>query len=257
MRLDGKRIVITGASGIAEASTLRLAREGASIFVISKEEAECESLAARAGEAGFEIGWVVGDLSAEAEAEAAFGIAHRHLGGLDGLMAVAGGSGRSFGDAPLGELSRDAWDKTLALNATPAFLSAREAIRLMNGGGSVLLISSVLAGHPSRLFATHAYAAAKGAINSFALAAAAEYASIGIRVNVISPGLVRTPMSARAASDPGTVGYARSKQPLADGMIEPAAIADAAVFLLSDEAAQITGQILEVDGGWSVSETMP
>jgi NAD(P)-dependent dehydrogenase (short-subunit alcohol dehydrogenase family) len=83
---------------------------------------------------------------------------------------------------------------------------------------------------------------------------AATYAPEGIRVNLIAPGLVATPMSARAASDPASVAYARAKQPLAAGFLEPDDVAAAAVFLLSDDAARITGQVLEVDGGWGVTE---
>jgi NAD(P)-dependent dehydrogenase (short-subunit alcohol dehydrogenase family) len=137
------------------------------------------------------------------------------------------------------------------------FLAVRESVRSMRveSGGSIVIVSSVLAGHPSpKLFATHAYAAAKGAAVSFARATAAFYAPNRIRVNVICPGLVSTPMSARAASDPVTVAYVTEKQPLAAGFLPPEAIANAALFLISDESQYVTGQVLEVDGGWSVTE---
>lgn len=121
--------------------------------------------------------------------------------------------------------------------------------------GSIVIISSVLATHPSpQLFATHAYAAVKGSALSLVMAMASYYAPRGIRVNAIAAGLVDTPISARAANDPATMAYAARKQPLVKGMIDPDHIASAALFFLSDEAAAITGQVLNVDGGWSVTE---
>lgn len=257
MRLAGKRLVVTGATGIAEASARRAADEGASVFVVSIDEGECgglvDSIRSRDGQAAFSVA----DLRNDAEAETAFSDAADSMGGIDGVLAVAGGSGRKFGDGPLGQLSLEAWTRTLELNATTAFLSAREGVRHMSErGGSVVLISSVLARHPSDLFTTHAYAAAKGSIEVLARSAAAHYSSRGVRFNAIAPGLVQTPMSERAASDPATIAYARQKQPLAGGMIDAAAVADAAVFFLSDESSQCTGQILEVDGGWGITEAV-
>jgi NAD(P)-dependent dehydrogenase (short-subunit alcohol dehydrogenase family) len=121
--------------------------------------------------------------------------------------------------------------------------------------GAILNMSSTLARHPEpTYFATHAYAASKGAIESFARAMAAYYAPHGIRINVIAPGLVATPMSQRAQANPEILAYATARQPLAGGILEPHDLVGAALFLLSDEAGMITGQVLDVDGGWSVSD---
>jgi len=228
------------------------AAEGARVFVISLEERDCERLVAAIGGSGY----AAADLTDESAAEAAFARASDSIGAFDGLFAAAGGSGRRFGDGPVHELSLEAWGRTIELNGAPTFLAAREAISNMSSaGGSVVLVSSVLPTRPApRLFPTHGYTAVKGAVNSLATALAAYYAPKKIRVNVIAPGLVRTPMSERAANDPETVEYAVRKQPLAGGFLEPKAIGDAAVFLLSDESEQITGQIIAVDGGWSVTE---
>ena len=102
-------------------------------------------------------------------------------------------------------------------------------------------------------FAAHAYAASKGAIIALTQSMAAYYAPHGIRVNAIAPGLVRTPMSARAQMSPEIQEFIRGKQPLKGAMLEAEEVARVAVFLLGAEAAQITGQVVTVDGGWTVS----
>jgi NAD(P)-dependent dehydrogenase (short-subunit alcohol dehydrogenase family) len=263
-RLAGRVIVVTGASGIAAAGARRFAAEGASVGIISRDPAKTKALAASIAKAGGSVEWAAADLRDEAATVAAFGTLHAAFGRFDGLFAVAGGSGRRFGDGPVHEIPLEGWQETLAQNGTPAFLAAREVVRAMleatarDGGarGSIVLVSSILGSYPSpRLFATHAYAAVKGAEVSLARTMAAYYAPHGIRVNAIEPGLVATPMSARASSDPLASAYAAAKQPLAGGFLAAEAIADAALFLLSDEAGQITGQSLAVDGGWSVTET--
>ncbi len=255
MLLRDKSIVVTGATGIAAAGALRASREGARLFAISLVEEDCSDLIDRIADQGGEAAWASADLTVESEAESAFREATAFLGGIDGLFAVAGGSGRRFGDGPVHDMSLAGWEQTLRLNTNPMFLAAGAAIREMREtGGSVVIVSSVLATHPvPNLFATHAYASAKGAVNAFVTTLASYYAKDGIRVNAIAPGLVRTPMSERAASDPATVEYASTKQPLAGGFLDPDDIASTAVFLLSDEAAMITGHVIAVDGGWSVT----
>ena len=121
--------------------------------------------------------------------------------------------------------------------------------------GSIAIVSSVLAFSPSpEMFATHAYAAIKGAEISLATSMAAYYAPHGIRVNVVAPGLVDTPMAARAAGDPVIVAFAKRKQPLADGLLMPEDLAPLATFLMADESRAVTGQTIAVDGGWSVTD---
>jgi NAD(P)-dependent dehydrogenase (short-subunit alcohol dehydrogenase family) len=259
-RLAGRTILVTGSTGIAAAGARRFAAEGARVFVASRSEDNCAALVGELRALGSEARFRAADLTDEAQVEAAVAAA-AGFGRLDGLFGVAGGSGRKFGDGPADTLTRRAWDETMALNATSQALVAAAVLRRMldqppdahGQRGALLLVGSVLASHPvPDLFATHAYAAAKGAIVALGTAMAAYYAPRGIRVNVVSPALVATPMAARAAGDPATAAFAQRKQPLVGGFLAAEDVAAAAAYLLAPEARAVTGQVLLVDGGWSV-----
>ena len=263
-RLTGKVCLVTGSTGIAEAAALRFAEEGAALFIASRTGAHLVDLAERIAAAGAPVAHRRAELTDPAEVEAAVADCVRAFDRLDCLLSVAGGSGRRFGDGPIHELTPDGWDRTIELNLRSQALVCGAVVRQMlaqsarpaGGRGSIVLLSSVLAAHPApELFATHAYAAAKGAISALATAMAATYARDGIRVNTIAPGLTATPMAARAAGDPATVAFAARKQPLSGGLIEAGDVAEAAVYLLGDESRAVTGQVLAVDGGWSVVST--
>src|SRR5262249_40460686 len=121
--------------------------------------------------------------------------------------------------------------------------------------GVILNMSSVLAFSPApHYFDTCAYTAAKAGIIGMSRLAAARYAADGIRVNVLAPGLIDTPMAQQAVHDEAIRAYLRSKQPLAGGPGLADDCAGAAVFLCSDAARLVTGLVLPVDGGWGVSE---
>jgi NAD(P)-dependent dehydrogenase (short-subunit alcohol dehydrogenase family) len=252
-RFDGKSVLVTGSTGIAAAAALALQAEGARVFVVSRTAEHVDDLLRQLGPtcAGRRA-----DLTQEAEVEELLADVVGRFGRLDCVYNVAGGSGRRFGDGPAHEMTLDGWNQTLANNATSLFLTCRAAIRQMlnqGDGGAILNMSSTLARHPEPgHFATHGYAASKGAIESFSRAAAAYYAPHGIRINVIAPGLVATPMSARAQQDPEILAQAKRRQPLSGGILEPRDLTGAALFLLSEDARMITGQVLDVDGGWSV-----
>jgi NAD(P)-dependent dehydrogenase (short-subunit alcohol dehydrogenase family) len=198
------------------------------------------------------------DAADPAQVEALYREAVAFLGGLDVLYHVAGISGRRHGDGPLHECTDAGWEATLDANLKSTFLTNRAAVRHFLGQhqpGVILNMASVLGFAPSpRYFDTCAYTATKGGIIAMSRLAAARYAPDGIRVNLIAPGLIDTPMATRAAQDPIIRGFLRTKQPLAAGPGRPEECSDAAVFLCSDEARFITGVVLPVDGGWCVSE---
>lgn len=262
-RLARRGVIVTGATGIAGASARLFAAEGARVLVISRTAAHCEALVADITASGGAAAHAVADLLDEAQVTEAVDAASSWLGRIDGLFNVAGGSGRRFGDGPLHTLTADAWERTLGLNARTHVLASAAVLRRMldqepdedGQRGAVLNMGSVLARHPvPSHFPTHAYAAAKGTIGTLTLATAAYYAPLGIRVNAVAPALTISRMSERAASDPATVAFAERRQPLSRGFMPAEDVARAALFLLSREARAITGQVLTIDGGWSVVE---
>jgi NAD(P)-dependent dehydrogenase (short-subunit alcohol dehydrogenase family) len=257
-RLDNKRcLIVGGTTGIGLAAARHFVAEGAAVVIAGRSlEKGKEALAVfeRAGTAQF----VACDASNPDEVEYLYRETIRALGGLDVLYHVAGISGRRHGDGPLHECTADGWQATIDANLKSTFLTNRGAVRyFLQAGqpGAILNMASTLAWSPSpRFFDTYAYAATKGGIIAMSRLAAASYADRGIRVNVIAPGLIDTPMARRATNDPTILHFLRSKQPLNAGPGSPEDCSAAAVFLCSDEARFITGAVVPVDGGWCVSE---
>jgi NAD(P)-dependent dehydrogenase (short-subunit alcohol dehydrogenase family) len=263
-RFQGRAILVAGTTGIAASAARAIASEGGAVFLTSRTAVHVEALAAEIGALGGSVGYRRAELTDEAEVDAVIGAAVDAFGRLDGVYAVAGISGRKYGDGPLDQCTLEGWRSVLTANAETTFLIARAAVRQMltqepdqqGIRGALLLMSSGLARHPSPThFATHAYAASKGAIESFGRAVASYYAPSHIRVNVIAPTLIATPMSERAQHDPMILAYLRQKQPLANnGIIESDEVTGTALYLLSGESSRVTGQVLSVDAGWGVSE---
>ena len=255
--LAGKALVVVGGtSGLGLSAVRALLREGARVVAIGRDP---DKAAALRSEGGSGVRVLEADATSPETAPRAISDCEETFGGFHGLYHVAGGSGRRFGDGPLHELTEEGWDQTFQLNLTSVFLSNRAAVRqflLRNSSGTVVNCGSVLGSSPSpHFFATHAYAASKAALIGMTRAAAAHYASNGIRFNVLAPGLVATPMSKRAQTDESIQRFIRTKQPLDGGrMGQPEDLDAAVVWLLSDESRFVTGQVLAVDGGWSVSE---
>jgi NAD(P)-dependent dehydrogenase (short-subunit alcohol dehydrogenase family) len=247
-------LFVTGSSGIAAATACTWAPENP-VFVVGVSAEQCRSLVADLGK---NAAFAAADVRDEAAVRNAVSACRERFGRIDALFNAAGISARSLGDGPLHECETDAWDAVMDVNAKGTFLTCREVLRgwtKESQAGVILNTGSVLARHPQRdHFAAVGYAASKGAIESMSLAAAAYYAPYGIRINVIAPGLVRTPMSARAQANPQIVDYVSHKQPLTKGLMSAEDVAKAASFLLHRESSPITGQIVTVDGGWTVSE---
>lgn len=259
-RLEGRNcLIVGGTSGIGLASARRFLEEGARVVVAGLDDPALDALRPLGPCAGWSI-----DASRAPDVAFLFEQALDFLGGrLDVLFHVAGVSGRRHGDGPLAECTRGGWDRVMDVNASAVFHTNQAALRIMLAQdrdpaglrGSVTNVGSVLARHPSPdLFGTYAYAASKGAIEAMTRSAAARYARDGVRFNLLVPGLIDTPMAARAVGDPRIRDYLRTKQPLSDGPGTAEDCAEAALFLCEPASRLITGAVLNVDGGWSLAE---
>jgi len=171
---------------------------------------------------------------------------------LDALVCAHGISGRRLGDGPVDTCTEEAWDAVLDANLKAVFLYAKRAIPLVreNGGGAIVTVASVLGlVGGDRDFATHAYAASKAGLIGLTRAMAVTYAPEGIRCNVVAPGLIETPLSARAQSDPEISARLPELQPLTGDFGAPEDVARACLYLAT--APFVTGAVLTVDGGWT------
>jgi NAD(P)-dependent dehydrogenase (short-subunit alcohol dehydrogenase family) len=257
LALAGKSIVVIGGTtGIGLSAARAFVEAGARVVVVGRNAESCAAARAQLSETGRVLS---ADATDPRTAPRAIEEAVHAFGGFHGLYHVAGGSGRKMGDGPLHEITDEGWRATLDLNLTSLMFSNRAAVRqflAQNSGGSILNIGSVLGFSPSPAhFATHAYAASKSAVIGFTKAIAAFYAPQNIRVNVLAPALVETPMAQRAAGDEEIQRFIKTKQPLDGGRIgQPADLDAAAVYFLSDAARFTTGQVLAVDGGWSITD---
>lgn len=258
MSLSGKTFAIIGGStGLGFSAARALVAAGAKVGLCGRS---ADTLNAALAELGAERACgLCGDASHPATAESLIAKVVERFGCLDGLYHVAGGSGRSRGDGPLHEMTDEGWRYTVDLNLTSLVWSNRAAVRqflAQGSGGAILNMGSVLGCSPSpEHFSSHAYAATKSAVIGFSRSVASRYAADNIRVNVIAPALVETPMSERARGDDAILGFIRAKQPLDGGRVGVPEDLDAAVlFLLGPGGNYVTGQVLAVDGGWSVSE---
>lgn len=265
-RLQGRTcLIVGGTSGIGLATARSFLEEGARLVVCGRSSQTAEAARAeleQLGPGGSQV--IISDAGEPTQVESLFHQALAFFSGrLDVLFHVAGISGRRFGDAALHECTVEGWDTVLDANARSLFLTNRAAVRQMLAQplddrglrGTVLNMGSVLGWSPApEFFGTFAYAASKGAIRAMTLNAAARYARDRIRFNLIAPALIETPMAGRAVADPAIRAYLATKQPLAEGPGTPEDCAQAALFLCEPSSRFLTGVVLNVDGGWCVSE---
>lgn len=256
--LNGKRIVIIGGtSGLGLSAAQAFVNEGARVVIVGRNPETGQSALNSLGPTTAKL--ILGDAGDPKTTVRAIEACVESFGALDGLYHVAGGSGRKYGDGPLHQITDEGWKTTIDWNLTSIFYSNRAAVNQFlrqGGGGCILNMGSVLGYSPSpRYFSTHAYAATKSAIIGMTKSSAAYYAAQNIRFNVIAPALVETPMAQRAAQNDEILGFIHYKQPLDGGRIGvPSDLDGAAVLFMSDAGKFITGQVLAVDGGWTVSE---
>jgi len=254
VRLEGKIAIVTGAGrGIGRGCAEALAREGARVVVADRDAEDGATVVQNIKSAGREATSLPVDVSSPERVEAMVRGAVEAYGRLDVLVSNAGVGGRSLGDGPVHECTAEAWDHVLGVNLRGTFLACKYAIPelLRSGGGSIVTVSSVLGLVGTQgLFDTHAYATSKAGIVGLTRAIAAQYAGERIRANVLAPGLVGTRMATRTKSDEELLEKIAFWQPL--GPIgEVGDVAEACVYLASDEAKFVTGVVLPVDGGWT------
>src|SRR6185312_15958516 len=246
MLKNKKIVIIGGTTGIGLSAARAFVREGAVVAIAGRNPDSCEQAKNILGEAAVVY---TGDAANPETAINTIELCLRAFGGFDGLYHIAGGSGRKFGDGPLHELTLDGWNKTFEMNLIGLMLSNQAAVRKfkeLGTGGSILNMGSVLAFSPSpKYFVTHAYAAAKSAVIGFTKSIAAYYAADNIRVNLLAPALVETPMSERASKDDSIMNFIKTKQPLDGGRNgRPDDLDGAAVYFMSDASKFTTGQTL-------------
>ncbi|MBI2865805.1 MAG: glucose 1-dehydrogenase [Chloroflexi bacterium] len=244
-RLQGKVAIVTGGgSGIGRATCLLLAQEGASVVVADiAAEGGGETLKSIHHEDGKAI-FVKGDVTKAADVSKIVNAALQEYGRIDILVNNVGGSrpGRT-----IVETAEDEWDSHLALNLKSTFLVAKHAIPRMveAGGGSIVNVSSAAGVYGSPR--NPAYCAAKGGVIALTKALAIDHAPQGIRVNCVAPSHVFTALMRRNRTPEDIERIASSN--LLKRVSDPAEIAQAILFLASEDASYITGQLLVVDGG--------
>jgi NAD(P)-dependent dehydrogenase (short-subunit alcohol dehydrogenase family) len=256
MRFGGRTVIVTGAgSGFGRTTAVRFSSEGAAVVVGDVDEAggavTVEEIAAGGGRAAL----VVGDVATAEGAQALVDRAVSAFGSVDVLVNNAGiAQGGALGET--WNLSEERWDHTIRVNLKSVYLCSRAAIPVMlaQGRGSIVSVASIAA---TRAVAGAAYAATKGGILSYTRQVSQELAARGIRLNCVSPGYMRTPMS--TGERLGLTPEQQEDRIAAFGALVPMGragstldIAEAILFLASDEAGYITGQELVVDGGYLV-----
>ena len=240
----GRHMLVTGgAKGIGRATALRFLAGGAKIACIDTDEAALAELAK-----AHDIITIKADVSDTASVELAIAEAATRMGGLDGVVNSIGIDLQSS----LEEMSDADWDRLIAVNLSGPMKVCRAAVPFLKNAGSATIVNVSSGAGLQPLKFRSAYSASKAGLQMFSKALAMELAEVGIRVNVVSPGAVETPLF-RSSIAEGEKGEAqleavRARYALAR-IAEPDEIAGAIAYLSSNDASYITGVVLAVDGG--------
>nr|WP_321238390.1 SDR family oxidoreductase [uncultured Tolumonas sp.] len=242
-QLNGKIALVTGgSSGIGLGAAQELAEQGAQVFITGRRQAELDAAVASIGSAAIGIR---ADVSVSSDLDTVYAQIAKTAGKLDILFANAGG-----GDMlPLGAITEEHFDRIFGTNVKGVLFTVQKALPLLTDGASVVLTGSTTSVQGTANFSV--YSASKAAVRNFARSWALDVKERGIRINVVSPGPIRTPGLGGIVSDDqrqGFFDYMASQVPLGR-LGEPKEIGKAVAFLSSDAASFINGIELFVDGG--------